>query len=116
VDAVLSYCHNNLSDNTITDLLPYLESKGVALISASFSSMGLLTQKAGCCLQHSPPPPVPMVLKMQYGNSLCWTGLGGMSWKIGGCTQVHISFHCDLPLLSASCEHHMAQPCRVSSP
>lgn len=45
VNAALSYCHNNLSDNTITTLLPYLESKGVALISASFSSMGLLTQK-----------------------------------------------------------------------
>ena len=45
MDAALSYCHNNLSDNTVLDLLPYLEKKGVALISASFSSMGLLTQK-----------------------------------------------------------------------
>ena len=47
VDAALSYCHNNLSDNTVLDLLPYLEKRGVALISASFSSMGLLTQKVG---------------------------------------------------------------------
>ena len=47
VDAALSYCHNNLADNTITTLLPYLAEKEVALISASFSSMGLLTQKVG---------------------------------------------------------------------
>ncbi len=45
VDAVLSYCHNNLADNTLTGLLPYLAEKKVAVISASFSSMGLLTQK-----------------------------------------------------------------------
>lgn len=45
VDAILTYCHNNLADNTITGLLPYLEEKKVAVISASFSSMGLLTQK-----------------------------------------------------------------------
>lgn len=45
VDAILSYCHNNLSDVTLRDMLPYLHRKGVAVISASFSSMGLLTQK-----------------------------------------------------------------------
>lgn len=45
VDAILSYCHNNLADNTLLPLLPYLEQKKVAVISASFSSMGLLTQK-----------------------------------------------------------------------
>jgi aryl-alcohol dehydrogenase-like predicted oxidoreductase len=45
VDAVLSYCHNNLADNTLQVLLPYLQEKKVAVISASFSSMGLLTQK-----------------------------------------------------------------------
>lgn len=45
MDAALSYCHNNLADNTITTILPYLAEKEVALISASFSSMGLLTQK-----------------------------------------------------------------------
>jgi aryl-alcohol dehydrogenase-like predicted oxidoreductase len=45
VDAVLSYCHNNLADNTLTGILPYLQEKKVAVISASFSSMGLLTQK-----------------------------------------------------------------------
>lgn len=47
VDAILNYCHNNLADNTLTTLLPYLQKKGVAVISASFSSMGLLTQKVG---------------------------------------------------------------------
>lgn len=45
VDAILNYCHNNLADNTLTTILPYLQKKGVSVISASFSSMGLLTQK-----------------------------------------------------------------------
>jgi citrate lyase alpha subunit len=45
VDAVLSYCHDNLADDTLQGLLPYLREKGVKVISASFSSMGLLTQK-----------------------------------------------------------------------
>ena len=45
MDAVLSYCHDNLADDTLQGLLPYLREKGVKVISASFSSMGLLTQK-----------------------------------------------------------------------
>lgn len=57
VDTVLSYCHNNLADQTLLDLLPYLHEKGVGVISASFSSMGLLRKEVrevislNCCLQ-----------------------------------------------------------------
>ena len=46
MDAVLSYCHDNLADDTLQGLLTYLQEKGVKVVSASFSSMGLLTQKA----------------------------------------------------------------------
>ena len=46
VDAALSYCHDNLADDTLQGLVPYLNEKGVKVVSASFSSMGLLTQKA----------------------------------------------------------------------
>lgn len=59
VDAILSYCHNNLSDITLRDMLPYLEKKGVAVISASFSSMGLLTQKVEPQAVLQPRKPVP---------------------------------------------------------
>lgn len=45
VDTILSYCHNNLADQTLLDLLPYLHEKGVGVISASFSSMGLLRKE-----------------------------------------------------------------------
>ena len=60
MDAVLSYCHNNLADNTLTDLVPYLQEKGVAVISASFSSMGLLTQKV--CHSYHPCSGLGMVI------------------------------------------------------
>ncbi|KAJ4716043.1 L-galactose dehydrogenase [Melia azedarach] len=43
VDVILSYCHYSINDSTLEDLLPYLKSKGVGVISASPLSMGLLT-------------------------------------------------------------------------
>ncbi|KAG6511006.1 hypothetical protein ZIOFF_029055 [Zingiber officinale] len=43
VDVVLSYCHYGINDSTLVDLLPYLKSKGVGVITASPLAMGLLT-------------------------------------------------------------------------
>lgn len=43
IDVVLSYCHYGINDSTLEDLLPYLKSKGVGVISASPLAMGLLT-------------------------------------------------------------------------
>lgn len=43
VDVILSYCHYGINDTSLVDLLPYLKSKGVGVISASPLSMGLLT-------------------------------------------------------------------------
>lgn len=44
VDVILSYCHYGINDATLEDLLPYLKSKGVGVISASPLAMGLLTE------------------------------------------------------------------------
>ncbi|PON55124.1 Aldo/keto reductase/potassium channel subunit beta [Parasponia andersonii] len=44
VDVILSYCHYSINDSTLDDLIPYLKSKGVGVISASPLAMGLLTE------------------------------------------------------------------------
>ncbi|PPD83118.1 hypothetical protein GOBAR_DD19947 [Gossypium barbadense] len=44
VDVILSYCHYSINDSTLEDLLPYLKTKGVGVISASPLAMGLLTE------------------------------------------------------------------------
>lgn len=43
VDVILSYCHYSINDSTLLDILPYLEKKGVGVITASPLAMGLLT-------------------------------------------------------------------------
>lgn len=48
VDIVLSYCRSTLIDSSLDVYIPYLESKGVGLINAAATSMGLLT--------HAGPP------------------------------------------------------------
>ncbi|VAI27462.1 unnamed protein product [Triticum turgidum subsp. durum] len=59
VDLVLSYCHYGINDTALVDLLPYLKSKGVGVISASPLAMGLLTD-------NGPPEwhPAPEELKL----------------------------------------------------
>jgi len=45
VETALSFCHYELNDNSLIDLLPYFESKGVGVINASPTGMGLLTER-----------------------------------------------------------------------
>lgn len=45
VEAVLSFCHYELNDNSLQSLLPYLARKGVGVINASPTGMGLLTPR-----------------------------------------------------------------------
>ncbi|MGA9041390.1 MAG: aldo/keto reductase [Terriglobales bacterium] len=45
LDTILSYNHYSLNDTTLTELIPFLESKGVGIISASPVSQGLLTNQ-----------------------------------------------------------------------
>ncbi|CAI8618024.1 unnamed protein product [Vicia faba] len=44
LDVILSYCHHSVNDSTLEDLVPYLKSKGVGIISASPMAMGLFTE------------------------------------------------------------------------
>ncbi|KAI7731447.1 hypothetical protein M8C21_026871 [Ambrosia artemisiifolia] len=55
IDVILSYCHYGINDTTLEDLIPYLKSKGVGVISASPLAMGLLTE-SGPPEWHPAPP------------------------------------------------------------
>ncbi|KFK29994.1 hypothetical protein AALP_AA7G204000 [Arabis alpina] len=55
INVILSYCHYSVNDSTLLDLLPYLKSKGVGVISASPLSMALLTEQ-GPPEWHPAPP------------------------------------------------------------
>jgi L-galactose dehydrogenase len=58
VDAVLSYCHHTLLDNTLATIVPSLDEQGVGVFNASPLAMGLLSTKG-------PPPwhPAPAGMK-----------------------------------------------------
>jgi L-galactose dehydrogenase len=45
VDTILSFCHYELNDDSLTDLIPYLKGMGVGIINASPTGMGLLTTR-----------------------------------------------------------------------
>lgn len=52
---ILSYCHYSLNDTSLLELVPYLQDKGVGIISASPMSMGLLSGQ-GYPEWHPAPP------------------------------------------------------------
>jgi L-galactose dehydrogenase len=45
VDAIISYCHYSLNDDSLLQLLPLLDACGVGLVNASPISMGLLSTR-----------------------------------------------------------------------
>jgi L-galactose dehydrogenase len=45
VETVLSFCHYELNDNSLVELIPYLKAKGVGIINAAPVGMGLLTKE-----------------------------------------------------------------------
>jgi L-galactose dehydrogenase len=45
VETVLSFCHYELNDHSLEDELPYLQEKGVGVINAAPTGMGLLTPR-----------------------------------------------------------------------
>lgn len=55
VDVILSYCHHCLNDTSMLEMLPYLQEKGVGLISAAPFALGLLSGK-GWPEWHLAPP------------------------------------------------------------
>lgn len=55
VAAVLSYCHFTPSDQTLLELLPYLQEKRVGVINASVLCMGLFTPQGPPSWHPAPP-------------------------------------------------------------
>jgi L-galactose dehydrogenase len=45
VDTILSFCHYELNDDSLPDLIPYAKEKGVGVINASPTGMGVLTTR-----------------------------------------------------------------------
>jgi L-galactose dehydrogenase len=45
VETILSFCHYELNDTSLADMIPYLKEKGVGIINASPTGMGLLTPR-----------------------------------------------------------------------
>ncbi len=45
IDTILSYCHYEMNDTSLLELLPYLQQKHVGIINASPLGMGLLTHR-----------------------------------------------------------------------
>jgi L-galactose dehydrogenase len=55
VETILSFCRYELNDTALAALLPYLNEKGVGVINASPTGMGLLTER-GVPSWHPAPP------------------------------------------------------------
>jgi hypothetical protein len=88
VDVVLSYCHNTLNDTTLADMLPYFQGKGVGVISASCTSMGMFTKQAWPCLLFLCTPhcnvisrPLKFYHKMRTVYSLGGVRMTGGCWR-----------------------------------
>ena len=45
VETILSFCHYELNDTSLEDLIPYCKERGVGIINASPTGMGLLTSR-----------------------------------------------------------------------
>lgn len=74
LDVILSYCHVSLNDDSLLDLLPYLEARGVGVIGASPLAMGLLSE-SGPQTWH----PAPAVLRETCLEALAWCRANGIS-------------------------------------
>jgi L-galactose dehydrogenase len=60
IDTILSYCHYELNDTALADLIPILRSRGVGIINASPLGMGLLSNR-GTPTWHPAPEAVKEV-------------------------------------------------------
>lgn len=55
VETILSFCRYELNDTALASLIPYFQQKGVGIINASPTGMGLLTER-GAPSWHPAPP------------------------------------------------------------
>jgi L-galactose dehydrogenase len=57
VESILSFCHYELNDTSLESLLPYCQERGIGVINASPTGMGLLTER-GAPAWHPAPPSI----------------------------------------------------------
>lgn len=57
VEVILSFCHYELNDSSLETILPYCKTRGVGVINASPTGMGLLTER-GVPSWHPAPKPL----------------------------------------------------------
>jgi L-galactose dehydrogenase len=62
IDTILSYCRYSLNDASLENILPFMQEKGVGVISASPLSMGLLTSR-GAPSWHPAPDQVKIACR-----------------------------------------------------
>ena len=74
LDVILSYCHTSLNDNSLWDLIPYLDEKSVGVIGASPLAMGLFSDAGP-----QPWHPAPEVLRLACLDALAWCKENGFS-------------------------------------
>lgn len=55
VETILSFCHYELNDTSLESLLPYMNERGIGVINAAPTGMGLLTER-GVPAWHPAPP------------------------------------------------------------
>jgi L-galactose dehydrogenase len=55
VDVILSFCHYELNDTSLASLLPYFQEKGIGVINAAPTGMGLLTERPAPAWHPAPP-------------------------------------------------------------
>ena len=68
VETILSFCHFELNDNSLASLLPYCAERGIGVINASPTGMGLLTAR-GVPSWH--PAPAAMVAGARKAVEFC---------------------------------------------
>ena len=74
LDVILSYCHTSLNDDSLWDLIPYLDEKSVGVIGASPLAMGLLSDSGP-----QPWHPAPEALRLACLEALAWCKANGFS-------------------------------------
>lgn len=112
VDVILSYCHYSINDSTLEDLLPYLKSKGVGVISASPLAMGLLTE-IGPPEWHPASPEIkvffpPFFLSNLLSVALSWLSESSISTRYP-LYGLLVRVHAKLPLLFAKKRGRISQ-------
>lgn len=103
VDTILSYCRYNLNDTSLQEITPFLQQKGIGVISASPFAMGLLIER-GAPDWHPAPPTV----KETCARAVNWCRDQGVSIE-----KLAVQFAVSNPQI-ASCLVGTANPTEIA--